>query len=547
MKIKYFYAPLFLLILLQVPLSGQLPDSTFGIPTSFDGPPRPGVTGCDFGERQDRCQAALHLEDGRILLAGYTSGEDETDFALVRLLPDGHYDEIAGPQGQMRLDLGYTTDSCLAASLYQEEWVLMGGCVKPPGQEGYALLLTKVDVDGLPDPAFGNEGLVLIDLPTRDEMITHIRPLPDGKILIGGNILYEGYSFYAPDSTDIFVGRLLPNGQVDSTFGTNGFIHKRFDPYCRSSILGDLEIDGNGHILITGGSFSPYPGEYGIDCPNHIVICRSLPDGQPDPSFGENGVVELSNTKGRASALLIEEDGKIVITGLTGHSLSWRPAYTYLSRLLPNGQLDPFFGAGGQFIQAVIMYTDGSEPVDVIKVGGKYYVGVLDSPEGFHIAFGLLRLTGFGAIDTTFGDNGVYHSAAWLPFYGEIEQISTIDSQSIYLTGTYSLLTNDNMMISKVNLPEIISSTKASQEKEIRVFPNPSTTGKIFFDYTGAFIREKITILLFDIQGRLAYQRKILLTAGSNEIDISGLPNGLYSLEVQGKYFRHVEKLVVQH
>ena len=547
MKIKYFYAPLFLLILLQVPLSGQLPDSTFGIPTSFDGPPRPGVTGCDFGERQDRCQAALHLEDGRILLAGYTSGEDETDFALVRLLPDGHYDEIAGPQGQMRLDLGYTTDSCLAASLYQEEWVLMGGCVKPPGQEGYALLLTKVDVDGLPDPAFGNEGLVLIDLPTRDEMITHIRPLPDGKILIGGNILYEGYSFYAPDSTDIFVGRLLPNGQVDSTFGTNGFIHKRFDPYCRSSILGDLEIDGNGHILITGGSFSPYPGEYGIDCPNHIVVCSYLPDGQPDPSFGENGLLELSNTKGRASALLIEEDGKIVVTGLTGHSLSWRPSYTYLSRLLPDGQFDPSFAVDGQFIEFIIMYTDGTEAVDILRIGDNYYLGILDSPEGFHIAFGLLSITDSGVRDTSFGNNGVYHSAAWLPFYGEIEQISTIDSQSIYLAGTYHTLTHNNMMISKVKLTDIISATNAPQETEIAVFPNPCTTGKIYFDAAGSLVGENITILLSDMQGRMAYQRRLLPVAGVNEVDISSVSNGIYRLELVGRHFRQVRKLIVQH
>lgn len=543
---KCFFSPLLLLFLFQIPSYGQLPDSTFGVPTSFDGYPRPGTTGSDFEERQDRCQAALHLEDGRILLAGYTSGEDGTDFALVRLLQDGQYDETAGPQGQIRLNLGYATDSCLAASLYQEEWVLMGGCVKPPGQEGYALLLTKADIDGAPDPTFGNDGKAIIDLPTRDEMVTHIRPLADGSILIGGNILYEGYSFYAPDSTDIFVGRLLPNGQVDSTFGTDGFIYQRFDRDCRSSILGDMEIDGDGHIVVTGGSFSPYPGEYGIDCPNHIVICRYLLDGQPDPSFGENGIVELSNRSGRAASLLIEEDRKILVTGLI-YNLFPHPGYTYMRRLLPNGQPDASFGINGEFIKHIFMYTDGTEPVDVIKISDKYYVGILDSPEGFHIAFGLLRLTGSGAVDTTFGNNGIYHSAAWLPFYGEIEQVSTVDSQGIYLTGTYGTLTHDNMMISKINLPEITSSIKAPQEREIGVFPNPCATGKIYFEVPGPLVGEKLTVRLFDLQGRLVSQRRLLPLAGTNEIDISSVPNGLYRLELVGRHFRQVRKLIVQH
>ncbi len=133
---KHFSLPLLLTTLFQLATSAQVPDSTFGVPTSFEGITGtywPAVTGCDFEGREDRCVASMFLENGKILLAGYSHGLEGTDFALVRLLKDGQFDTLAGPEGQIRIDLGYQQDSCLAATLYDTDRVLMGGCVTPPG------------------------------------------------------------------------------------------------------------------------------------------------------------------------------------------------------------------------------------------------------------------------------------------------------------------------------------------------------------------------------------------------------------------------------
>jgi uncharacterized delta-60 repeat protein len=532
-------------------LPGQVPDSTFGVPDSFEGFPGtywPGVTGCDFDGRDDRCYSALHLDDGRIVLAGHTHGNDGTDFALVRLLHDGQYDLTAGPKGQIRIDLGYSADSCLAAALYPGDMIIMGGCTKLPGQTGYVNLVARVDLDGLPDPAFGNNGHLVIDLPSAHEMVTKVITIPDGRIIIAGNAFF-GPSFSFPDSTSVFIGRLLPDGQVDSTFGVNGFLFLRFEQACRSSLLGDIILDNEDRILVSGGSYSPYPGVYNLDdwCTHNINLCRYLPDGQPDPSLGGDGIVEMPVTEGRATALHIDDNGKILVAGIITDLLLTYPAYTLFARMWPDGAPDSSFAVDGRFVKFILGPTNSSEPVGILKIDGKYYLGYVDNADGDHHAFGLIRFTESGVLDTSFGQNGVFNSWAWLPFGGHIRQISSTDPQGILLTGTYRTITfRENMMISKVKLAEMISATRPEMQLELIVFPNPVREGKVYFKYSGPASEGPATVRLSDMQGRRSFCREIFLAQGLNEIEIPALPDGLYVLELIGRNFRHGGKLAVQ-
>ncbi|MCC6459880.1 MAG: hypothetical protein IT260_05400, partial [Saprospiraceae bacterium] len=364
-------------ILASSPLFTQVPDSTFGVPSSYVGSefPFPAITGCDFDGREDRCFTSLFLPSGKIILAGHSQGPDGTDFALVRLLQDGKFDSLAGPEGQMRIDLGYSNDSCLAAALYETDRIVMGGCVTLPGQEGYTILVARVDVDGQLDTTFGAKGQLSINLPTNNEMVTKMLSLPDGKILIAGNAFY-GTSFDFPDSTAVFVGRLQADGQIDSTFGTNGFIYPRYEYTCKSSLLGDILLDKNSRIVLSGGSYSPYPGFYNIDdmCTHNIHICRYLPDGQADPTFGNNGVQELPFTEGRANALHVDEDGKIIVAGVITDLLT-DPIYTFIARLLSDGSPDSSFAKNGRFVKFILGVSSSTEPIDILNINGCYYVG----------------------------------------------------------------------------------------------------------------------------------------------------------------------------
>ena len=277
---KHLFLFLFLCSSILCQLYGQVVDTTFGEPYSFVYPQIeyiPGVTASDFDERADRAHSLLFLDDGRIIVAGHTYEDGTNDFAFTRLLPDGKYDQSAGPDGEVRLDLGFPNDSCLSTSLYQSNKILMGGCASPAGQLGCSALIVRTDFDGNLDADFGSQGQAFVDLPGTWEMITEIIPLPDGKIFVAGNIYY-GSSFKYPDSTKIFIGRLESDGQIDSTFGVDGLIYMQMGK-CVSSILGDIVVYGNGKFLITGAGYTPYPGQYLEDfiCYNYIYpILREI-------------------------------------------------------------------------------------------------------------------------------------------------------------------------------------------------------------------------------------------------------------------------------
>jgi uncharacterized delta-60 repeat protein len=550
------------LICICTTIWGQVPDSTFGEPFSFLNHPDlyfAGVTGCDFDGRDDRAYAALHLDDGKILLAGHTEGPDGVDFALVRLMPDGKYDSTAGTGGRMRIDIGYRNDSCIAATRYLDQHILMGGAAFLPGQHSYVNLIARLDFNGQLDPTFGNGGHAIIDLPSVHEMITKIITLPDGKILIAGNAYYGSSYFYVPDSTAHFVGRLLPDGQVDSTFGAGGFVfrgsHDQGD--CMAPMLGDVVVAPDGRIVVSGNSFHTDPGQLSFsfeECPNYIFIYHYLPDGQPDPTFGDNGMVELALSSGRSQALLIEEDGKILVTGGLTFGFWTRPYTAFWDRLLPDGRPDPTFGDGGRFFANISGSVDLLASVSTLKIGHAYYAGWVGNPGGH--AFGLLRLTAEGQLDSSFvqSDFGnahglVFTSWDWLPFGGDIHHASTTDSLSIFLVGTYrTLFFGTNMMIAKVKLPPPAMTNVFSEllpVQRLRVFPNPVEGGRLYFEFEYAAPLGMTALHLSDMQGRSIVSRPYAAQSGRNELDIIGLPPGMYVLELRSSSGRWVGKVAV--
>lgn len=535
-------------------LSAQTPDSNFGMPGSlvlFDGTDRPGATGCDFNNRHDRAYSTLHLSNGKILLAGHSSGQDGTDFALVRLLPNGRYDLDAGQEGQIRIDLGYLNDSCLVAALSPDEKILMGGCVTLPGQNGYVNLLVKVDTDGQPDTGFGNGGQVVLEWPSDNEMVTKIIPLPNGKTLIAGNAYY-GPSIHFPDSSALFIARLLPDGQMDESFGENGVVFQRFNQTCSISLLADMAVDGEERIVVTGGLYGSYPGDIdgsaSCNLP-YVPVSRFISDGQPDPDFGNEGIVFLPNTPGWANAIHVENDGKIVLAGV--HARSSLDLYAFASRLLPNGAPDVSFGDDGRY-ETYIFSLLSSPPGfrGILRTNAGYYLSYWNQLYSDPSPAGLVRLTENGELDNTFGpaqsSSGIGFSLNnWLQTPVNIEHLSVTDSESIFLTGTYRLLNNQNMMIGKLNFGPVASiETPATQI--MKVFPNPVQNNKIYMDFSGTTQTGPSVIQWLDLFGRVAYRQMIILTEGINELELPDLPPGTYALEVSGRDSIKVTKVIIQ-
>lgn len=530
-------------------IKSQVIDSTFGIPTSLD----PcclvyGTTGCNFGGF-DQAFLAVHLDDGRIILAGDTRWQGESDFAMARLMPDGQYDQTAGPDGQVRIDLGYPNDSCLAAALYQNDRILMGGCVRQPGTAKYVDLIARVDFDGNLDPFFGTSGYLTIDLPSAHEMITKISALPDGRIIVAGNAWY-GTSFVFPDSVNVFVGRLLPDGKVDTTFGIDGFVFRRWEKTCNAALIGDIAVDMFDRIVITGGSYDPYPNNYfGNEyCHHNIFLFRYLPNGEPDPSFGVNGSLELEYTgAGRGNALLLYKDGRILLAGASG-LLDTYPLYFFLARLMPDGTPDFTFADNGRFRKALLNYglfSGGNvEPFGLLRMRGRILVGVLNEITGDDLGFGAVCLREDGKIDSTFGKGGRFNPFPDIGMQSFINQISSTANNCFFLSGYTRILQPNNMAIVKIRWDNVSDITEQPWLNEIKIYPNPAADRVTI---TTTQTDSEGIVRVTDLQGRLVQES--ILKDGLAIFPTTGLPNGMYMVQIlskEGSIFA-TRKLVVQH
>lgn len=144
---------------------------------------------------------------------------------------------------------------------------------------------------------------------------------------------------------------------------------------------------------------------------NESVVTPGAP-GTLDTSFGTNGIVSLADPDGyftnsacgRASAAVLQTDGKIVIAG------SYKVgaiAYAQLTRLNVDGTLDTTFGMGGKTITAQQGGVQGLIHAVALQSNGSIVVAgetVINSKTALLLA----RYDSTGKLDTTFGMNGVY-------------------------------------------------------------------------------------------------------------------------------------------
>lgn len=183
-------------------------------------------------------------------------------------------------------------------------------------------------------------------------------------------------------------------GNPDRSFGNGGKVTIGFaslgvnDDYARA-----IAVYPDGRFLVAGTA-RIYTDEF--------AVMRFKADGTRDTSFGTNGVVIANNGlfHDRAYALVIQPDGKIVVSGYAfGDDF-------FTIRLNPNGSLDSSFGAGGKVTTDFAGNNDQARGVhlqgDKIVVTGWASTGADNTGK----QFAAVRYLSNGQIDNSFGTNG---------------------------------------------------------------------------------------------------------------------------------------------
>ena len=107
----------------------------------------------------------------------------------------------------------------------------------------------------------------------------------------------------------LLVMRLRSGGRRDPRFGRNGLATVTLPGVAPGGVRG-LEVFRDGRIVLAATLESPDGA-----APSRIALARLLPDGELDPSFGDDGIAVVGPDGAHASALALTRDGVIVVGG----------------------------------------------------------------------------------------------------------------------------------------------------------------------------------------------------------------------------------------
>jgi uncharacterized delta-60 repeat protein len=319
-----------------------------GLPDAAFGPAHDGFYRTLFaGSGDDVAQTA----DGKLAYAAHASGFDA--MLVGRLDADGVPDTSFFGSGRRLIGPSALMDDATQGYLGSLQPQPDGGMLafgfivvsSTPAQ--YFSCAMRLLPDGATDTGFGSSGRTCIastPSPAAASQALVGTVLADGRILLAGASRHPGGSGW-----DMSVARLDANGLLDASFGPDhdGWAFVGFD---QGGTMSDgvqaVAVDGSGRLLLAGF----LEGVNGTD----IGIARLLPDGQPDVSFGTQGRVQVTLDLGgfdneRAYSITALPDGGILAGG-PADTDGWSIGVAIL--LDDAGQLDPRFGDGGVFLQA---------------------------------------------------------------------------------------------------------------------------------------------------------------------------------------------------
>jgi uncharacterized delta-60 repeat protein len=279
--------------------------------------------------------------NGKLLLAGSALNAStlEYDFGIIRLNENGTNDISFGDidPSTVRTFTGTTTTDLGGNDFVSKVYALSNGKILAVGISDGDFAAVRYNNDGSLDENFGDEGIIVSDFVSNGT-INRITPLKNGNFLVVGTTA----------NNDLALARYLPDGDLDESFGDDGFVITDINNGSLDTGQNVVELD-DGKILATGSS--------GTD----MVLVRYLADGTLDTTFSSvnnrapEGAVTITGNPVRgqtltASHTLADPDG------LGSISYQWKAGDTIVGT--GNSYLVTA-AALGKSITVIASYTDG--------------------------------------------------------------------------------------------------------------------------------------------------------------------------------------------
>ncbi len=361
------------------------------------------------------CSKALHDQildiDGDIKSIAQVPGSDQKivaidsdrGFALARLNADLSVDTSFGHQGT-----GYVFDTFDPDGFgfnAANQVTVVGDKILVLGSFFDFLDVTdrvavaRYHADGSLDTSFNGTGRLVVELPhsrrnrpmRRSAMAHSAIRIEQPPLLQADGALLFFFLEVDNDHRDgrAFLIRLSAEGQLDTTFNQQGFVHVQVDG---AQVNPSALMLQSSNILVCGGTHKNAEGTaYGF-------IARFTGTGDLDTSFNNSGLVVIGNPGlvTRIVALALDGAARIIATGTHGSAL-------LMTARLPEGAADPSFNDGAvklvplpfevDAVKAMVLQNDLPRPAVLVAVNA-------DTGDVYAT---LVRVNLAGTLDGSFG------------------------------------------------------------------------------------------------------------------------------------------------
>ena len=259
-----------------------------------------------------------------------------------------------------------------------------------------ALLADAASASITLDESFGSGGVTTVETGATFSVLSDLATDADDRVVVAGvSVNFPESGSAEPATTDVFVGRLQANGDVDPGFGNNGIATLDLG---ESEVANRVAIQPDGKIVVLGIR-SVLSSQTGA---SDVILVRFLEDGALDTTFGQDGVVTIDNSTFDNSAdVALQSDGKILV-GLASADTSADPpsVQVIVRRLTSAGAVDPTYGTGGD---AILFRDEPSALGDFAVDGTNNLIAAITTEDGS----GAMRINPVGVPDPGFGEDGV--------------------------------------------------------------------------------------------------------------------------------------------
>ena len=382
-------------VMTQPTLEPGAPDPTFGA----------GGMAVTSVTDDDEAHAVAVQPDGKIVAAGFGNGDTtDRDFAVARYNVDGTLDTGFGNGGKVvtAMSAGERFDEARAVAVQPDGKIVVAGSA-----DGNKFAVARYNTNGTLDTDFSSDGKVVTAVTSDVGLATAVAVQPDGKILAAGTA-----------GTDFAVVRYTAAGALDTSFSSDGKVVTDIGSSSEDAASA-MVLQTDGKIVVAGFS--------GDD----IAVVRYTAAGALDTSFSSDGKVTTSVSAGydSAFAVVVQSDNKIVVAGEGTTDRRGGDFRSVLVRYTAAGALDTSFGSGGEVVTNFNAGHDGTKAMVLQSDGKIVTAGYATSGTGRD--FAVVRYFANGELDPYFGAGG----KASIPAGGGAEAVALQPDGKIVAAG----------------------------------------------------------------------------------------------------------------